>query len=262
MTPVLDLRCAAGLQVDESAAVDEGEAGSPRSLRSMSFNLPPELEAGEPPEARGLARDEVRLMVSYRAEDRVLHAQFRDLPCYLSPGDVLVVNTSGTMPAAVPARRADGTELELHLSTRLPGGLWTVEFRMPDPQGSQPYYAAQPGETLALPGGGNVAVLGPYVRGSRGAEPARQRLWLATLRLPLPVYTYLAHYGSPIRYRYVKGDWPVDYYQTVYATETGSAEMPSAGRPFSAELIHASGGEWRLGRSFAVAYGSGEPGRG
>ena len=109
MTPVLDLRCAAGLQVDESAAVDEGEAGSPCSLRSMSFNLPPELEAGEPPEARGLARDEVRLMVSYRAEDRVLHAQFRDLPCYLNPGDVLVVNTSGTMPAAVPARRADGT---------------------------------------------------------------------------------------------------------------------------------------------------------
>ena len=142
MTPVLNLRCAAGLQVDESAAVDEGEAGSPRSLRSMNFNLPPELEAGEPPEACGQARDEVRLMVSYRAEDRVLHAQFRDLPCYLSPGDVLVVNTSGTMPAAVPARRADGTELS---STCLRGcregcGPWNFACR--DPRGSQPYYAA------------------------------------------------------------------------------------------------------------------------
>src|ERR671933_15105 len=101
-------------------------------VTSLDYVLTPELEAGEPPEARGLTRDEVRLMVSYRAGDRIVHARFRDLPDFLTPGDVLVINTSGTMNAALRAVRADGTLLELHLSTRLPAGLWIVEVRRPD----------------------------------------------------------------------------------------------------------------------------------
>src|SRR5207244_1149962 len=94
--------------------------------RALAFELPPELEAGEPPEARGMARDEVRLMVSHLAGDGVEHAQFRDLPQFLKAGDLLVINTSGTMNAALPARRPDGTSLELHLSTHLPADLWIV----------------------------------------------------------------------------------------------------------------------------------------
>src|SRR5947208_249694 len=90
----------------------------------FSFVLPPELEAGEPPEARGLSRDEVRLLVSYRSDDRVAHARFRDLPSFLDAGDLLVINTSGTMNAALPARRSNGQAVELHLSTHLPGDLW------------------------------------------------------------------------------------------------------------------------------------------
>ena len=74
----------------------------------LDFELPPELEAAEPPEARGLARDEVRLLTSYREDDRVVHAGFRDLPDRLHPGDLLVVNTSGTMNAALPATRPNG----------------------------------------------------------------------------------------------------------------------------------------------------------
>src|SRR5512143_3931124 len=93
---------------------------------AFEFRLPPELEAGEPPEARGLARDQVRLLVSYRADDRIVHGQFRDLPCYLDPGDLLVINTSGTLNAALPATDPTGKELMLHLSTRLPGGVWIV----------------------------------------------------------------------------------------------------------------------------------------
>src|SRR5438067_11794918 len=85
---------------------------------SLDFELPAELEASEPPEARGLARDDVRLMVSYRTDDRVLHARFRDLPRFLRPGDVLVINTSGTMNAALEARRAGGELPEMHRSTR------------------------------------------------------------------------------------------------------------------------------------------------
>src|SRR5207247_2129820 len=98
---------------------------------SLDFELPAELEASEPPEARGLARDDVRLLVSYRSDDRIRHARFRELPSFLRAGDVLAINTSGTLNAALPARRADGTGLEMHLSTRLPGGLWVVELRAP-----------------------------------------------------------------------------------------------------------------------------------
>src|SRR4051794_1183113 len=89
-------------------------------FRALDFTLPADLEACEPPEARGLARDEVRLMVSYRADDRVIHTQFRDLGAFLEPGDVLVINTSGTLNAAMEATRTNGQAVELHLSTHLP----------------------------------------------------------------------------------------------------------------------------------------------
>src|SRR5579875_3053375 len=98
-------------------------------LSSMDFVLPPDLEAGEPPEARGLERDKVRLMVSHISTDQVEHTRFRQIGDFLEPGDLLVINTSGTLNAALPARRADGVGFELHLSTRLPANLWVVEMR-------------------------------------------------------------------------------------------------------------------------------------
>src|SRR5881227_1343675 len=96
-------------------------------LDTLDFTLPPELEASEPPEARGLRRDQVRLLVSYRADDRIVNARFADLPEFLEPGDLLVANDSATLPAALTARRSDGAGIALHLSTHLPGGLWVVE---------------------------------------------------------------------------------------------------------------------------------------
>jgi len=91
------------------------------------------LEADEPPEVRGVPRDGVRLLVSSRRKGSVVHGRFRDLPRFLAPGDLLVVNTSATLPAAVPATRADGAELELRLSTPAPGRdpdrYWIVELR-------------------------------------------------------------------------------------------------------------------------------------
>src|SRR5215210_4921856 len=101
----------------------------PEAHAPLQFELPPELEAGEPPEARGLRRDEVRLMVSYLEDDRVVHTRFGDLPEFLRAGDTLVINTSGTMNAALPARYRDGTPLTVHLSTHLPADLWVVELR-------------------------------------------------------------------------------------------------------------------------------------
>ena len=201
---------------------------------ALDFELPPELEAGEPPEARGLDRDEVRLMVSYRSDDRVVHSRFRDLPGFLEAGDVLVINTSGTMNAALPAQREDGTALELHLSTRLPAGLWIVEVRRPTDTATEPFRRATAGETLYLPAGARSTLHTPYPSGAGGDG---SRLWISTLDLPDPIDEYLDRHGAPIRYRYVKETWPLDYYQTVYVTEVGSAEMPSAGRAFTPELI-------------------------
>ncbi|MDX1521436.1 MAG: S-adenosylmethionine:tRNA ribosyltransferase-isomerase, partial [Anaerolineae bacterium] len=204
---------------------------------TLDFQLPTDLEASEPPEARGLTRDSVRMMVSYRADNRIVHTRFHEVVDFIDPGDVVVINTSGTLNAALDATRADGTALELHLSTHLPADLWLVELRLPDGTASQPFRQARPGETLALPAGASVTLHTPYQGEQRGQIGAEVRLWVATLDLPQPLEAYLAEYGYPIRYGYVKKGWPLSYYQTVYATEPGSAEMPSAGRAFTPELI-------------------------
>ena len=65
-------------------------------------------------------------MVSRKSDDSIEHVGFRDLPDVLRPGDVLVINTSGTRKASLPAVRTDGSEVRLHLSTRLPADLWMV----------------------------------------------------------------------------------------------------------------------------------------
>jgi S-adenosylmethionine:tRNA ribosyltransferase-isomerase len=202
-----------------------------------SFVLPPGLEASEPPEARGLERDQVRLMVSRVSTNAVCHEQFTSLPEYLDAGDVLVINTSGTMNAALSARREDGTLLELHLSTQLPGNLWTVEARLPRGGSTEPFFQLVSGETLLLPAGGSVNVLAPYDCGCGRSAPGPTRLWVSRLRHPGGLKSYLRRFGSPIRYGYVTREWPESYYQTVYATEIGSAEMPSAGRAFSSALL-------------------------
>ncbi|MEV6525981.1 S-adenosylmethionine:tRNA ribosyltransferase-isomerase [Longispora sp. NPDC051575] len=193
----------------------------------LDFVLPAELEAHDPPEARGLTRDGVRLLVGRRATGEVGHHRFTDLPDLLQPGDVLVVNTSATMPAAV---RVPGSDLSVHFSTELPDGQWLVELR----RGLAQYSAARAGDVLALPGGATVTLTAPYSRG---------RLWHAQvttdtgLRTDTPISDYLREHGQPIRYGYVPRPWPLASYQTVFGTEPGSAEMPSAARPFTHELV-------------------------
>ncbi|MGH2997211.1 MAG: S-adenosylmethionine:tRNA ribosyltransferase-isomerase, partial [Gaiellaceae bacterium] len=196
----------------------------------LALDLPGRLEAHEPPEFRGLARDGVRMLVASRGDGRLSHARFRDLPAFLAPGDLLVINTSGTLPAALPAERRDGTPLELHLSTPVPSGgpeKWVVELR----RGDAPFREGHEGETLRLPAGASAELLAPYLSGAR--------LWIAELRLPEPLLAYLSNHGHPIRYSYVPERRPLADYQTVFVTEPGSAEMPSAGRPFTRELLTA-----------------------
>jgi S-adenosylmethionine:tRNA ribosyltransferase-isomerase len=184
----------------------------------LDFALPADLEAHEPPEARGLARDGVRLLVSHLDNDSIEHHQFVDVPEVLRPGDLLVANDSATVPAALSAKRSDGTPLALHVSTSLPGNLWVVEPR---------HASVAAGEVLALAGGATATLLVPYADS--------QRLWLAVFSTD--ARTLMQTSGRPIAYPYVRGQWPIEMYQTVYAGASGSAEMPSAGRAFSPDVL-------------------------
>lgn len=223
--------------------MDAGRTGISSAMdgglpKAFDFSLPPELEASEPPEARGLQRDHVRLMVSSYSSGRIQHVRFHELPDFLNQGDVVVINTSGTRNAALVATREDGTEVELHLSTHLDDGLWTVEPRSIHADGKTGHFeGAIPGENLKLPGGGLVVLREPYVSDCEPNGRPSQTLWAAALKLPMTVDEYLHRWGFPIRYNYVKDQWPLSYYQTVYATEPGSAEMPSAGRAFTTQLL-------------------------
>jgi S-adenosylmethionine:tRNA ribosyltransferase-isomerase len=197
--------------------------------------LPASLEAAEPPEARGLRRDEVRLLVSDVVNDSIDHTRFHDLPRWLSPGDLLVVNTSGTLNAAITAISKTGEAYELHLSTQMPGGFWTAEVRRLQAGSSLQFFEAAAGSTFSLPAGGRATILAPYPLVDAIDSPSR--LWITAVHFPGPALPYLERYGRPIRYRYVPRPWPSAMYQTVFATEPGSAEMPSAGRPFTTELV-------------------------
>ena len=196
----------------------------------LDFELPTALEASEPPEARGLRRDGVRMLVARVASGALASSTFSRLGEFLEPGDLVVVNTSATIPAALDASAADGTRFAVHLSTRLDDDRWVVEPRQ-----------LTGASTRALARRGSLAVACccaarrrwsssiPTARAagsgspgwtsartpSRGSRPTADRSSTATRARP----------------------WPLEAYQNVYATEPGSAEMPSAGRPFTTELL-------------------------
>jgi len=200
----------------------------------VTFELPSALQAAEPAEARGFSRDAIRLLVSHR-DGRIEHRRFYELPAILRAGDLLVVNASGTLSASLSAVLSNGTSVELHVSTELPGRLHTVEVRRLEGESSFPCIMPLAGETLRLPAGGFAKLLSPYP--FDGRLDAASRLWAAAFELPLPLHRYLERYGRPIRYAHVPRTWPIEAYQTVFATESGSAEMPSAGRPFTPTLV-------------------------
>jgi S-adenosylmethionine:tRNA ribosyltransferase-isomerase len=187
----------------------------------LDFTLPAEREAHDPPEARGLSRDGVRLLVSRRATGEVSHHGFGALPGLLLPGDLLVVNDTGTLPAQVRAGRG----LAAHFSTPLPDGAWLVELRAIKDTISRPNGTGFPAQVIDLPGGAALT-LEARVTG---------RLWRA--RLSVAVVPYLLRYGIPIRYSYVSRDWPISAYQTAFSRKPGSAEMPSASRPFTPAVV-------------------------
>src|ERR1700735_2937325 len=174
-------------------------------MSALAFELGPDLEAHEPPEARGLPRDGVRLLVARRQSGEISHHTFRELPDLIGPGDVLVINVSATIPAAVPAKRANGTRARVPSATRAPHleDDWrVVEIRSAD--GRRPARLAA-GERLELRGGAAPHLVAPYASG--------QRLMLAGFSRERPVDESLEPKGEPIRYSHVRKAWPLDAYQ-------------------------------------------------
>jgi S-adenosylmethionine:tRNA ribosyltransferase-isomerase len=198
-------------------------------LPRTRFRLPSGSEATSTPEQRGLARDEVRLLVARNSG--MEHVRFRDLPEYLQDGDLVVVNTSATLPAAIDIARGSGHTTVLHVAGELDTGEWVVEVRRPDNAGPETDVGV--GEVLALPQGTPLVVRESYPHpGVVGS-----RLWRATPLRAMQRTAYLATYGRPIRYGYLTGPTRISDLQTVYADEPGSAEMPSAGRPLTDRIL-------------------------
>jgi len=189
------------------------------------------LVANRPAEERGLTRDGIRMLVA--TLDGLAHARFADLQRFLTPGDLLVVNTSATIAAAVDGHRAGDRTVTVHFSTPLDDGCWVVELRHGDVDRGR-VTDAEPAETIRLPSDAELTLL------SRYPDPAADRLWVTALTghgAEGTVEAYLARYGRPIRYNYVPDEWPLAAYQTVFGRHPGSAEMPSAGRPFTKDLV-------------------------
>ncbi|MFD3379298.1 MULTISPECIES: S-adenosylmethionine:tRNA ribosyltransferase-isomerase [unclassified Streptomyces] len=221
---------------------------------TTALRVPEELSARVPAEQRGqgLDRDAVRLLVSCGTE--VSHHGFAELPCLLRAGDLLIVNTSPTLAAAVDGRIGHA-RVVVHFSTRGDDGRWAVEVRDPDGSGTTRARAGGPaGTEVRLPGGVRLVVEEPLTGRSRrlwwgrvsesgGRVPEPEGPGREVLRPEADVLGLLGRHGRPIRYSYTERDQPLSAYQTVFALPTadgaGSAEMPSAARPFTARLVAA-----------------------
>ncbi|MCM6777982.1 S-adenosylmethionine:tRNA ribosyltransferase-isomerase [Nocardia sp. CDC159] len=193
------------------------------TLALHDFAVPADRAATAPPEARGLMRDEVRMLVS--VEETITHATFRELPRFLRPGDLLVINNSATLAAAVDGRYR-GHPVVLHFATWLDDGTWVVELRSPNRMPFTDAVVAS-GARIELPGA-QVTLRNPWL-------PPARRLWIAAA--DTDIAPLLTRHGRPIAYAYVTQRWSPEYYRTVFGREPGSAEMPSAGRPFTHSLV-------------------------
>ena len=201
---------------------------------TTTFSAPDDRTATEPPEYRGLARDQVRILVASPAG--IVNAHFRDLPQHLWAGDLLVVNDSGTLPAELDGHWRSGRPVVVHLATDLGDGTWVAELRTA-PAARSPILDALSGQVVQLPGRVHLHLLTPYPRPDSSPTGSGNRLWRVRLAGTRSVVPYLYRHGRPIAYGYLDRRYPLAEYQTTFAAHPGSAEMPSAGRPFTPELV-------------------------
>ena len=195
------------------------------------FPAPRDATAPAPAEARGLARDEVRMLVA--RPDRLTHAAFRDLPEHLAPGDLVVFNNSATINAAADGTLISRGPVVVHVATTLDSGERVIELRTA-PDAKRSVLDAQPGDVVRL-GRVGLRLVAPYPRERSSPTADGNRLWRAEVTGDLD--RHLRRRGRPIAYGYLDRTYPLSTYQSVFSARPGSAEMPSAGRPFTRDLV-------------------------
>ncbi|MBW3625236.1 MAG: tRNA preQ1(34) S-adenosylmethionine ribosyltransferase-isomerase QueA [Armatimonadetes bacterium] len=187
-------------------------------LSDFDYDLPPELIAQHPL----TPRDASRLLVLHRESGRIEHRTFRDLPEYLRPGDLLVLNNSRVLPARVYGRKPTGGAVELLFLRRVAPGQWEALC--------SPGRRLPPGSIVLL-GEGEADRLEIGERTEAGGRIVHFPSAEAELDL-------LERYGSMPLPPYIKAALEdPERYQTIYSRERGSAAAPTAGLHFTPELM-------------------------
>ena len=195
----------------------------------IDFSLPQNLSAREPPERRrGRRRDAVRLLVISRRTGDVTHSCFERLCDFLVPGDLLVFNASRTLPALLSGwRDSDKAKVEVRLASHLSDNSWLALIR------SGP-------ENCPVLEERNSVISFEFGLNARLESPHREIPGMWKVRFSASgaeLIDLIYRLGEPVRYQYVSKPWELNYYQTIYARDPGSAEMPSAGRAFTWKML-------------------------
>lgn len=200
---------------------------------TIQFELPTQLACPLPTEERGVARDQVRLLVTSENGESIEHSHFDRLADFLQAGDLLVVNTSATLPAAIPLDLPQGKQGVLHLSNKLPNGRWLVEIRAIQDNKTRRWKEGNKGMYFELPNGGHLKLIERFYNQDHLLD-----LWEVELSTPINIEAYLLESGRAIKYNHVQKSYPLAYYQTCFSSSPGSAEMPSAARGFTPDLLN------------------------
>ncbi len=201
------------------------------SIPTTHFREPDDTTAPAPAEARGVPRDGVRLMVAQGSG--ISHAHFRDLPDHLAAGDLVVINNSAMIAGQVDGHRPGHGATVVHVATPLDDGTWVIELRTA-PDASSPILDAEAGEQIDV-GSLALTLIQPYPRPHSSPTGVGNRLW--RVRVDGDLLQTLQRHGRAISYGYLNRRYPLSDYQSVFSTVPGSAEMPSAGRPFTDSII-------------------------
>jgi S-adenosylmethionine:tRNA ribosyltransferase-isomerase len=179
----------------------------------FDYHLPPESIAQTPIEPRHNAR----LLVIDRSRAELEHRIFYQLGEKLQPGDLLVVNQTRVIPARIFARKPTGGRVELLLLNQRDEQTWEALV------GGKRVISGRRLQLEEGPGLNIVENLEGSRRLVRFDEPVAPYL-ASKGQMPLPPYIH-----TPLR--------NPERYQTVYATQTGSAAAPTAGLHFTPELM-------------------------
>jgi S-adenosylmethionine:tRNA ribosyltransferase-isomerase len=197
----------------------------------IQFDLPEHLACPKPTEERNLSRDEVRLLVT-TSSGQIDHTTFSHLDKHLRSGDVLVVNTSATVPSALPVTLPHGGKGVVHLSNQINAHEWLLEIREIRENKTIRWKAGEEGMSFHLPAGGSITLKRRFYQDHQLLD-----LWVAGLHITQPPEAYLAAHAYPIQYDKLDERYPLAYYQTFFSFHPGSSEMPSAGRGFTLDLV-------------------------